>query len=446
MSPIRYSEGLTGFYRKGVIFFYIWILLEGALRKWVAPGLSTPLFFGKYAILAVLAFYFVGNKEKISRATAPYMGLMLFYLFYCLLEQFNLNVTDSPAVGLIGLAVHLGFLPLAFLLPRIITRMEQIDKIFSTMVWICLPIFILGIVQYFSAPSAYINKYVSEDLSVAVVGEHARITTVFSYLSGHVSLLSFVMPIFFILVTTGFKSKQGKAIVIGVFLLGLLNLLMTGSRGPVGFFIIDVVLISLGVGMGFVGSKLNKSMFTVQLVAIGLLGTVVLTLTESGREALDSFMGRVEGHNDVGNRVEDALNPFKFLETSGIIGFGIGTSYEANQKYLTGRDRMPGYWEEEAERVVIELGLIGFILCTAMRWAVFAFIVRTMFTVQETRLKLIAMVLAIIQLPTIVYLNLAIFNWMDNIIFWTCAGAASAIYQIDLHEKQKTPSLSLASG
>jgi hypothetical protein len=313
-------------------------------------------------------------------------------------------------------------------------------------VWICLPIFILGVVQYFSAPSAYINKYVSEDLSVAVVGEHARITTVFSYLSGHVSLLSFVMPFFFILVTTGFKSKQGKAIVIAVFLLGLLNLLMTGSRGPVGFFIIDVVLISLGVGMGFVGSKLNKSMFTVQLVAIGLLGTMVLTLTESGREALDSFMGRVEGHNDVGNRVEDALNPFKFLDTSGIIGFGIGTSYEANQKYLTGRDRMPGYWEEEAERVVIELGLIGFILCTAMRWAAFAFIVRTMFTVQETRLKLIAMVLAIIQLPTIVYLNLAIFNWMDNIIFWTCAGAASAIYQIDLHEKQKTPSLSLASG
>ncbi len=33
MSPIRYSEGLTGFFRKGVIFFYFWILLEGALRN-----------------------------------------------------------------------------------------------------------------------------------------------------------------------------------------------------------------------------------------------------------------------------------------------------------------------------------------------------------------------------------------------------------------------------
>jgi hypothetical protein len=247
-------------------------------------------------------------------------------------------------------------------------------------------------------------------------------------------------------VTTGFKSSQGKALVIGVFLLGLLNLLMTGSRGPVGFFIIDVVLISLGVGMGFAGNKLNKSLFTVQLAAIGLLGTGVLTLTESGQESLKSFMGRVEANNDVGNRVEDALNPFKFLETSGIIGFGIGTTYEANRKYLTGRERMPGYWEEEAERVVIELGLIGFLLCTAMRFAVFLFIVGTMFTVRETRLKLIFMELAIIQLPTIFYLNLAIFNWMDNIIFWTCAGVTSAIHQINLHEKQKTPSLSLASG
>lgn len=446
MSPIRYSEGLTGFYRKGVIFFYIWILLEGALRKWVAPGLSTPLFFGKYAILAVLAFYFVGNQEKVSRASAPYMGIVLFYLFYCLIGQFNMNVTDSPVVGLIGLVVHLGFLPLAVLLPRIITRMDQIDKIFGTMVWICLPIFILGTIQYFSPPSAFINKYVSEDLGVATVGEHARITTVFSYLSGHVSLLSIVMPFFFILVTTGFKSKQGKAIVIGVFLLGMLNLLMTGSRGPVGFFVIDVVLISLGVGMGFAGNKLNKSLFTVQLAVIGLMGFGVLTFTESGQESLKSFMGRVDQNNDVGNRVEDALNPFKFLETSGIIGFGIGTTYEANRKYLTGREKMPGYWEEEAERVVIELGFIGFMLCTAMRFAVFIFIVRTMFAVRETRLKLIAMVLAIIQLPTIFYLNLAIFNWMDNIIFWTCAGVASAIHQIDLHEKQKAPSLSLASG
>ncbi|HEX8529596.1 MAG TPA: hypothetical protein VF646_06215, partial [Cytophagales bacterium] len=65
MSPIRYSEGLTGFFRKGIIFFYFWILLEGALRKWVAPGLATPLFFGKYVILGVLAFYFVGNQERV---------------------------------------------------------------------------------------------------------------------------------------------------------------------------------------------------------------------------------------------------------------------------------------------------------------------------------------------------------------------------------------------
>jgi hypothetical protein len=198
------------------------------------PGLATPLFFGKYAILAVLAFYFVGNKEKVSRVSAPYMGIVLFYLFYCLMELFNMDVTENPVVGAVGLAVHLGFLPLAILLPRIITRMEHIDKIFNVMVWVCLPIFILGVVQYASPPDAFINKYVSDELGVATVGEHARITTVFSYLSGHVSLLSIVMPLFFILVTTGFKSSQGKALVIGVFLLGLLNLLMTGSRARSG--------------------------------------------------------------------------------------------------------------------------------------------------------------------------------------------------------------------
>ncbi len=439
------SSGLSSFFRKGVILFYIWILLEGALRKWVVPGLSTPLFFVKYAILAVLLFYFIGNKEKASRTSAPYLIMVIFYLFYCLLEQFNMNVTNTPVVGLIGLAVHLGFVPLVLILPRIITRTEQIDKIFNVMVWIALPILVLGVVQYFSPPDSIINKYVSDDMGIAMVGEHARIISVFSYLAGHTSFLSFVMPFLFILVTTGFKSKQGKGLVIGVFLLGVLNLLMTGSRGPVAFFVMDVILISLGVALGFAGHSINKSMFTVQLAVIALLGTLVLTTTEQGTEALDTFMGRVEGHNDVGNRVEDALTPFKFLDTSGLIGFGIGTTYEANKKFLTGLSKMPSYWEEEAERVIIELGLIGFIISTLLRFSVFIFIVRTMFIVQDSRLKQIAMVLAIIQLPTIFYMNLAIFNWMDNIIFWTSAGIATAIYQIHLHEKQKTQSFSLAS-
>ncbi len=446
MSSIHTYSGLTTFFRKGLIFFYIWILLEGSLRKWVLPGLASPLFFGKYAIMAVLTLYFIGNREKISRVSAPYMGVLLFFVIYCLLELFNMDVTDTPVVGFVGMAVHLGFLPLVFLLPRAITRSAQIDKIFSVLVWVMLPIFVLGMIQYFSPPDSFINKYVSEDLGIAVVGDHARITTVFSYLAGHTALLSFVMPFMFILVTTGFRMKQGRVVVIAVFLLGLLNLLMTGSRGPVGFFVIDVILISLGIGLGFAGHKLNKSLFIVQLVVVSLLGLVVLTQTEQGTEALDAFVARVEGNSDVGYRVEDALDPFKFLDTSGLIGFGPGTTYEANQKYLTGRERMPVYWEEESERVVIELGLIGFLIVTVLRLWVFGFTVRTMFSVTESSYKLIAMVLAIIQLPTVFYLNLAVFNWMDNIIFWTTAGIATAIHQIDLHEKQKTSNLSLASG
>ncbi len=175
MPPIPHSEGLAAFFRKGIIFFYIWILLEGALRKWVAPGLSTPLFFGKYAIMAVLAFYFIANKEKVSRTSAPYFGMVLFYLFYCLLEQFNMDVTNTPVVGLVGLAVHLGFLPLVLILPRIINRREQIDKIFNVIIWIALPIFVLGVVQYFSPPESFINKYVTEDMGIATVGDHVHL-------------------------------------------------------------------------------------------------------------------------------------------------------------------------------------------------------------------------------------------------------------------------------
>ncbi len=434
------------FLRNGVVLFFCWVLAEGILRKWVAPGLSTPIFFIKYAIICYLVVYFVLNREKVYKAHLPYIGILFFYLSYCFLQLFNLDVTDKLSVGAIGIAVHLGFMPLIFLIPKVITHTDQFAKIIRIAAWIALPIFILGIVQYFSPAGSLINRYVAEDMDIALVGSHVRITTIFSYLAGHGSYLVFVMPFLFIYITTKFDPNHTKLPVIVIFMLGLLNLLMTGSRSPVAFFTVDVILLFLGIALGWGGADAKPASFIPKFIAIIVAGVLVVIYTESGNEAFKTFAKRTtDSQYDVEGRVIDQLSPFKYLEQSGLIGFGIGTAYEANQKNLTGRERMPAYWEEESERIVIELGLIGFILCTLTRLGIFAFSVKTMFTVSQSRLKQLAMIICILELPALIYFNQAIFNWLENVIFWTGAGLISAISQIDQHEKQKTTNLSLAS-
>ncbi len=259
--------------RNGLVLFFLWILIEGMLRKWVVPALATPIFFFKYVIIGYLLAYFVLHRVKVLKNHFPYIGILFFYIIYCFLELFNMDVTDKLSVGAVGIAVHLGFIPLAFFIPQVITRPQQYSKLIRTVAWISLPIFVLGIIQYFSPQGSFINRYVADDMKIAMVGSHVRIATVFSYLAGHGVYLIFVMPFLFIYITTKFDPDKSKLLVIVTFMLGLLNLLMTGSRGPVFFFAVDVVLLFLGIALGWGGADAKlKSLFP------SLLGFCLLEL------------------------------------------------------------------------------------------------------------------------------------------------------------------------
>lgn len=430
--PLTQKKPFLGIYSLLLLAFYGWIMIEGALRKWFLPGLAMPLFFMKYIIAGLILVLMIINREKISKTDFPFAGAFFFFVFYGLVQIFNLHVTNMPLLGVIGCLVHFGFAPIMFTLPKVIETERLLKNILGFINIFFIGIFLLGIYQYFSPPDAWINKYVSDDLSIALVGGHVRITTLFSYIAPYSVLLNFIVLILFFQLIQLRKINLGGIILITAFGLGFINAFMTGARSLVFMLGIQITIIFFVYAVRTDFERFKKLLLNFML--FGLLGFGVLSFTESGSTALDSFKSRVEGNSDVEGRVYDSLDPFKFLDRSGLIGFGIGTTYNANMRFITQRWKMPGYWEEESERIVIELGLLGFIIAFVFRLSVVWFAYKTFIKTRSGYLQLLALVIAVHLLPSMIFFNQLTFNWMENILFWTDIGLLVCINKIDKKE------------
>jgi O-antigen ligase len=107
---------------------------------------------------------------------------------------------------------------------------------------------------------------------------------------------------------------------------------------------------------------------------------------------------------------------------------------------------MPDYWEEESERLVIELGLLGFIIIVLLRVSIFVFAVKTFKSLTDSSLKQIALIIIVLQLPSVMAFSPVTFNWLENVFYWTGVGLLVALKQVEYHEKQGTPGFDLSSG
>jgi hypothetical protein len=426
-----------------LIIFYLYIIVEGALRKWLLPGLATPLFFLKYVMAILLTVFFIINKNKVSLRDYPFIGFFFFFLFYCLLEIFNLKAAKSIMAPLVGIMLYFSFSILIFIIPLSIKKKEDIQKVLKVLNWILVPIFILGIIQYFSPPFSYINKYVNDDMIIAKVGNRARITTTFSYLATYAPFLGYcILLIFFQLLQI--KSVNIKSIwVIVLFMFAITNAFMTGSRGVVFMSVLQIMTIFFIHTVTSNSGKMAKSFINACLFLV--LSYIVISLNSSSAEAFDNFMKRVERGNDIAGRVESAFNPFKFLDESGLMGFGIGTTYQGNIRFVD-RSILPGYFEKESERIMLEIGIIGFIILFVFRLSVFIYSLKTFFNTRDAELKLLVLILLVIQIPEVLVFNQTTFNYMANIVYWTSIGMLVSINRISVSEKAAKEDHRIAAG
>ncbi len=426
------------FWKKAIFFLLIWIFISGAIRKWVLPQLSDVVFFFGHLILTgvYLRYYLTKSNQRIILPNTRLINFMLgLFSFWCLLCAINPQL-PSILVGMLGLIIYLYYIPLAFIIPNIIESKEEIIKYLKIIVFLSIPLLILGIVQYFSPPLSPINYYVGRNQeSLAFVGSHVRIASTFSYISGYTAYLNVLILITTYLLRSKTLSFKTSFIFNGILVISIVNLLMTGSRGPFYITIFSVFLFLLLTG------SINRSFITKHLLTFLISLAIFISFvsfTSAGKDVYESFHSR--GQEDIIPRIISTFTiPFLYSEDIGIYGKGLGSTYQGikgfvSQSYYKKDIRVS--IEEETYRILWEVGIFGFILVFAIRFAYLRFGWLLVKKSRDVDLKYCALVITLFQIQFLVSLNSLQFNFTTSLIYWFLIGVLFTIPKLDKERSQ----------
>jgi hypothetical protein len=407
-----------------IYLFLIWFMVEGALRKWVFPQYSSHIFLFKYIILICPIFHFIINRAIIKKRDYPFYSIILIYLIWGFLEVLNPRITTDLRVKILGIMVHYAFIPLIYFVPLMLNRTDKILRLFQIVAILSIPIFILGIIQYYSPIDSPLNKYIGEDNIIALAGGKPRITSVFTYITTYGSYLSMVTLIIFLVVIVGHMNKITYIVVYFSCMLAVINVFMTGSRGVVYFVIISLsILIFLLLFFGLL--KKRKQMIALLFTAI--LSISAISYTDYGKQALESFLYRAKSSGGEKERIIQGIFPIEHISKAGLFGYGIGIGYQGSGRFLNFSDSSIGYFEAEYEKAVMEMGLIGMLIIIVLKISIFVFSINTYKKTKDRREKIILLFLIIYQIPIIMGLQPSIYNVVSGVIYWFCIGIIISI-------------------
>ncbi len=340
----------------GIWLYFLLLIFEGAIRKWILPGLSSPLL----VIRDPIAIFLI--VTSIRKGIFPSNG----YLFtICLIGFFSIITAllfghGNLFVTAYGARILLLHFPVIFIIGKIFTR-EDVVKVGIATLWITIPMTILMALQFYSPQSAFVNRGVGGEEVAGFTGALGffRPSGTFSFTNGSTLYYGFVAAFvaFFSIDRNGVKPyllvAASMALIAAIplsisrtllflVLLSLVFLIIAVSRKPkylarllVGLVGIIMVLFILNQASFFkTGTSAFTSRFEIANKQEGGLKTILV----------DRFLGGMVG----------AIISKKHLPFFGG-GVGLGTNVGA---MLTAGERQFLISEGEWGRLIGELGLL----------------------------------------------------------------------------------------
>ena len=336
--------------------YFLLLIFEGALRKWVLPQLSAPLLLVRDPV-AILIIWEAYRTHKWPRQWASVVGILAAGLLVLCFIQ--LVAGDNPwFVAVYGLRSYLLPFPVAFIMGENLDW-EDLRKFGRCTLWLLLPLTVLEVAQYRAGLGSILNVGASLGArQLDYAGGHVRASATFSYVTGPASYIPLAAAfIFYGIVDDKFAKKW--LIYAASFAL-LLAIPVTGSRSLVVLLL--AVFASVVVAALFGVSQLASALKVVLalLVAAVLVSQlpVVSESTRTFQERLTNASG-AEGGTEatIGSRVTGPI--IQAIEESVSAeqwyGAGIGFGSNAAATLLTGRTQFLA-GEGEFGRVLFEFG------------------------------------------------------------------------------------------
>ncbi len=370
--PVRRIKAVRKleFLKKGVWLYFFLLIFEGALRKWVLPGLSTPLLIVRdpVAIFLLLKAFQLGVYKPNGYVIGVWMVSLAAFVTALLAGH------GSLPVAVYGLRITLFHFPLIFVVGKVMDRSDVV-RLGKWLLWISIGMTVLVAVQFYSPQSAWVNRGIGGDLEgsgFSGAAGYYRVPGTFSFTNGLSFFYGLVAAYVFYFWLNGKQREvhRGLLLVATVCLLAAIPLSISRTLFfEVGISFLFVLLVA---------SRQPK--FLGRLSVAMIMGTIMLLLLAN----LDFFQTAVGAFTERLTRANKSEGGFEgvFIDRflGGMVGaigntevpfwgVGMGMGTNAGAKLLTGKMTFL-VAEEEWGRLIGEMGLLLGMAVIAVRVSV----------------------------------------------------------------------------
>ncbi len=346
--------------RRLVWTYFLLLLFEGVLRKWVVPSLSNPLLLVRAPIviviyaLAIHARVFPYNRWVMSCCLLAFVGL--FAGLYVL--------QDAPVVALFGFQADFLHLPLIFVMPRVLDLRDVRQFGFWTLVF-SIPMALLMVLQFQAAPTSVLNAGAAGSVNgqISAALGHIRPAGTFTFISGPAAFFPFVAAFLLIgpflnlnyprwlqtasllalIVGAGVSSSRSLAAAVGI----VIACAIVGGTILQPFLVSQRVIIRIAQGavlLAIVGFAVSH----LPVFNAGLETFSARVATASGGEAsTGGFTGRI---------ISGYTGPIELLAKAPLLGSGLGLGTNAGSALVNAGEVKYMLAEDEWSRVLLESG------------------------------------------------------------------------------------------
>ncbi|RZL02607.1 MAG: hypothetical protein EOO89_28945 [Pedobacter sp.] len=284
--------------KKGVWLYFFLLILEGALRKWVLPGLATPLLVVRDPLIIVMLF--VMWKDSILPSGLYLIGMVVLGILATstalLVGHGNLQV------ALFGVRPLLLHFPMIFIIGKLF-KPQDVLKLGRITLIIGIPMALLIAAQFYSPQSAWINKGLNDEVEGAGLSGamgYFRPSGTFSYTTGNTLFFSLVgcFCVYFWMNPTQIK----KTILYASTAALLLAIPLSISRTL-------LFHVALSLVFSFIAALVNPS-YLKQIFIIfgaGIVALIILTNISVFQTATEVFTARIDNANTAEGGLEGTL-------------------------------------------------------------------------------------------------------------------------------------------
>ncbi len=346
-----------------IFLYFILLIIEGALRKWVAPQLSDPLLIIRDPV--VLAIYYLALRARVFPRNGYVASLAIIAVLSFIVGLLVLMPYVRPLplllVNLFGVRSNFLHLPLIFVIAKVFDA-DDVKRIGWWTLVVMIPMALLMVAQFTASPDSFINRAagLGEGQQITAGGGKIRPPGTFSFVTGTVYYVSAATAflLYGALSTTAYRNwllaSGGFAIALAV--------VVSGSRSLVGSVVL--VVLSLGAILLLRPSAVNKfgrNLFLAVLVALIMTRLPIFSegvdiLSERFTAASEAADSSIAG-GLISRTLSGFTEGFARLDAVPWGGYGLGIGTNGGARFLVGRAAFL-LAEGEWARVLLESGPI----------------------------------------------------------------------------------------